>query len=97
MAPRAYTLKRAGILLLQLLVTAAGLWYVFYDPQKRAQIARHLRFNNFGDPAKIPRDTPYSSLIESDEPILVQHTRLDSRRAEVSLLSTIAYAETASR
>jgi len=26
-------------------------------------------------------------------PIVVQHTRLDSRRAEVSLLSTIAYAE----
>jgi hypothetical protein len=29
----------------------------------------------------------------SDVPIVVQHTRLDSRRAEVSLLSTIAYAE----
>ena len=32
-------MKRVGILLLQLLVTAAGLWYVFHDPQKRAQIA----------------------------------------------------------
>jgi uncharacterized protein (TIRG00374 family) len=31
-------LKRAGIILLQLLVTAAGIWYVFYDPHKRAQI-----------------------------------------------------------
>ena len=28
-----------------------------------------------------------------DVPITVQHTRLDSRRAEISLLSTIAYAE----
>jgi uncharacterized protein (TIRG00374 family) len=37
------TLKRVGILLLQLLVTAAGLWYVFHDPQKRAQIAGALR------------------------------------------------------
>ena len=43
MAPRADTLKRAGILLLQLLVTAAGLWYVFHDPQKRAQIAIALK------------------------------------------------------
>src|SRR5204862_5314008 len=43
MAPRADTLKRAGILLLQLLVTAAGLWYVFHDPQRRAQIAEALR------------------------------------------------------
>jgi hypothetical protein len=26
-------------------------------------------------------------------PIIVQHTRLDSRRAELALLSTVAYAE----
>ncbi len=45
------------------------------------------------DPAPVPRDTAYSSVFESDVPIVVQHTRLDSRRAEVSLLSTIAYAE----
>ena len=36
-------MKRVGILLLQLLVTAAGLWYVFHDPQKRAQIAVALK------------------------------------------------------
>jgi uncharacterized protein (TIRG00374 family) len=43
MASRADTLKRVGIVLLQVLVTAAGLWYVFHDPQKRAQIAVALR------------------------------------------------------
>jgi hypothetical protein len=57
----------------------------------------HLRFNDLERPEPIPRDTPYSSLFESDVPIVVQHTRLDSRRAEVSLLSTVAYAEVASR
>jgi glycosyltransferase 2 family protein len=31
-------MKRAGIILFQLLVTVAGLWYVFHDPQRRAQI-----------------------------------------------------------
>ena len=36
-------MKRVGTLLLQLLVTAAGLWYVFHDPQRRAQIADVLR------------------------------------------------------
>jgi hypothetical protein len=36
-------MKRVGIMLLQLLVTAAGLWYVFHDPQRRAQIADALR------------------------------------------------------
>jgi hypothetical protein len=53
----------------------------------------HLRFNDLKDPAPIPRDTDYSSVFESDIPIIVQHTRLDSRHAEVSLLSTTAYSE----
>jgi len=53
----------------------------------------HLRFNDLEQPAPVPRDTDYSSVFESDVPIIVQHTRLDSRHAEVSLLSTTAYAE----
>jgi hypothetical protein len=52
----------------------------------------HLRFNDLTEPQPIPRDTDYASVFESDVPIIVQHTRLDSRHAEVSLLSTIAYA-----
>jgi hypothetical protein len=53
----------------------------------------HLRFNDLDDPQAIPRDTDYASVFESDVPIIVQHTRLDSRRAELALLSTVAYAE----
>jgi hypothetical protein len=53
----------------------------------------HLRFNDLADPQQIPRDTDYASVFESDVPIVVQHTRLDSRHAEVALLSTMAYAE----
>jgi hypothetical protein len=53
----------------------------------------HLRFNDLNDPQPIPRDTDYASVFESDVPIILQHTRMDSRHAEVSLLSTIAYAE----
>lgn len=56
-----------------------------------ARRTKHLRFNNFEDPEKIPRDTPYSSLIESDVPIVVQHTRLDSRQSENALLTTVAF------
>jgi hypothetical protein len=58
-----------------------------------ARRTRHVRFNELGDPEPIPRETPYASVIESDVPIVVQHTRLDSRQAENALLSTIAYAE----
>ena len=52
----------------------------------------HARFNELSDPEPIPKDTDYASVIESDVPIVVQHTRLDSRQAENALLSTIAYA-----
>jgi hypothetical protein len=52
----------------------------------------HLRFNDLEDPAPVPRDTDYASVFESDQPIVVQHTRMDSRQAEISLLSTMAFA-----
>ena len=51
----------------------------------------HQRFNELSDPASVPLDTDYASVITSDVPIVVQHTRLDSRRAEVALLSTMAF------
>ena len=52
---------------------------------------KHVRFNDLNDPAPVPRDTDYSSVIESDVPIVVQHTRLDSRQAALALLTTMAY------
>jgi hypothetical protein len=51
----------------------------------------HLRFNDLDDPEPVPRDTPYSSVVVASRPVVVQHTRLDSRKAEVSLLSTMAF------
>ena len=57
-----------------------------------ARRTRHVRFNQLDDPEPIPQDTDYASVLESDVPIVVQHTRLDSRQAELALLSTIAYA-----
>ena len=51
----------------------------------------HLRFNDLTEPEPVPRDTDYASLFESDVPIVVQHTRLDSRKAELALLSTMAF------
>ena len=64
-----------------------------YQVTVPARRTLHLRFNDLKDPAPIPRDTDYASVIESDVPIVVQHTRLDSRRAEIALLSTVAYAQ----
>lgn len=57
-----------------------------------ARRTRHVRFNDLQDPAPVPRDTDYASLIVSDVPIVVQHTRLDSRQSENALITTIAFA-----
>ena len=51
----------------------------------------HQRFNDLRDPEPIPRATSYASVITSNVPIVVQHTRLDSRAAENALITTIAY------
>ena len=63
-----------------------------YTATVAARRTAHLRFNDLQDPEAIPKDTPFASVIESDVPIVVQHTRLDSRQAENALMTTIAYA-----
>ena len=65
----------------------AGPYRVTVEPRRTL----HLRFNSLEDPEPIPKDTPYASVIESDVPIVVQHTRLDSRQAENALMTTIAW------
>lgn len=63
--------------------------FKFTVPARRTQ---HLRFNDFRDPERIPVDTDFASVIESDVPIVVQHTRLDSRQEALALLSTMAFS-----
>lgn len=62
--------------------------YIVTVPPRRTL---HLRFNDLEDPEPVPRDTDYASIIESDVPVVVQHTRLDSRQPALALLSTMAY------
>ncbi|WP_092533156.1 sensory rhodopsin transducer [Amycolatopsis arida] len=56
-----------------------------------ARRTTHLRFNELSDPERVPRGTDYASVLVSDVPVVVQHTRLDSRDPAVALLSTVAY------
>lgn len=63
-----------------------------YHVEVEGQRTKHVRFNDLQRPAPIPKNTDFASIIVSDVPIVVQHTRLDSRQAENALLSTIAYA-----
>jgi hypothetical protein len=62
--------------------------YRLVVPSRRT---RHLRFNDLTEPEPVPCATDFASLIEADVPIVVQHTRLDSRQAENALMSTIAF------
>lgn len=56
-----------------------------------ARRSLHLRMNEL-DAARLPAGREYSALIESDVPVVVQHTRLDSRAEALALLSTVAFA-----
>lgn len=64
-----------------------------YQVTVKARRTLHLRFNDLSDPEPIPRDRDYSSVFRSDVPIVVQHTRMDTRKADIALLSTVAYCQ----
>jgi hypothetical protein len=58
-----------------------------------ARRTKHVRFNDLREPEPIPRETDYASVIRADTPIVVQHSRLDSRQAENALMTTIAFSQ----
>ena len=62
--------------------------YKVTDPARRTL---HLRFNLLSDPEPIPKGVDYACTIDADLPIVVQHTRLDSRQSETALVTTIAF------
>ncbi len=62
-----------------------------YEKSVPAKRTRHFRFNELEDPEPIPKGTDFASVVESDVPVVCQHTRLDSRQAENALLTTIAH------
>lgn len=62
--------------------------YLLTVPPRRT---RHFRFNELNDPEPIPADTDFATVFESNVPIVVQHTRLDSRQAENALMTTLAF------
>lgn len=54
----------------------------------------HIRLDRLKNPAgeEIPRGIPYAMLIESNTPIVVQYSRLDTAQSELALMTTIPYA-----
>lgn len=62
--------------------------YLFTVPAERV---RHVTISDLREPEVVPRGTDYSAVITATAPVVVQHTRLDSRQAANALFSTIAF------
>ena len=59
-------------------------------PSKRK---KHIRLDKIEnkDGVKIPLGVPYALLIESNVPVVCQHSRMDVTQAEMTLMTTMAY------
>lgn len=62
-----------------------------YEVTVPARRTLHQRFNELADGAAVQPSTAYSSVIESDVPVVVQHSRLDSRASHNALMTTMAH------
>jgi hypothetical protein len=56
---------------------------------------RHLRLDDADalGGVELPRGVPYAYAVESDEPVVLQHSRLDTSAGAYTLFTTIAYGE----
>jgi hypothetical protein len=79
-------------------VVAVTVYFEDRDPIERVEVAvpgrrtMHIRTNSLrkGDQT-IPKGVPYAMEVESDQPVIVQYSRLDATQAENSLMTTMGY------
>ena len=64
-----------------------------FKSQCAAMRTHHVRMDKIRDDngEAIPHDVPYAVLVESNTPIVVQYSRLDTSAAEMALMTTIGY------
>lgn len=58
-----------------------------------AERTRHVRTDipdHLGG-AEVPRGVPYAVRVESDVPVIVQHSRMDTSQAALALMTTLAH------
>ena len=60
-----------------------------------ARRTRHLRLTDPGSLSgvQLPRDVPFAYSAESDVPVVLQHSRLDTSAGAYTLATTVAYGE----
>ena len=64
-----------------------------FTAQCGAGKTHHIRMDKIKSKSDeaVPQDTPYAILVESDIPVVVQYTRLDTAQAEMALMTTMGY------
>lgn len=55
-----------------------------------AERTRHIRTDRL-EGAEVPRGVPYAVRVESSVPVTVQHSRMDTTQAALSLMTAMAY------
>ena len=58
-----------------------------------AQRTNHIRMDRIVSKTgmRIPRGVPYAMTVESDTPVVVQYSRLDTTQADMSFMGLLAY------
>lgn len=56
-----------------------------------ARRTQHVRFNDLQDPEPVPLGADYAAMVVSDVPVVVWHTRLDTRQEANALAITAAW------
>ncbi len=62
-----------------------------YDVTVKGNSVRNLRFNDLVNPEPIFLDTEYAVFVQSDLPVVVQFTRMDTRQAALAGVTSIAF------
>lgn len=64
-----------------------------YEAVCPARRTQHIRLDKIvsSDGKKIPKDTPYALLVESDTEIVAQYSRMDTSQSEMALMTTFGY------
>lgn len=56
-----------------------------------SQRTKHIRFNDLTDPQPVPKDTDYACVIESDVPVVVQHTASTAGKLKMHCLAPLLF------
>lgn len=62
-----------------------------YTLNIKERSVRHLRFNDLVDPEPIPLDTEYAVLVQSNIPVVVQFTRVNTGQPQLAGITSIAF------